>query len=64
MICKQVNKVEWFQVLLCITSNSIKNQSFVYTQLTDQTVLFQTIQFSISHFFSLSSKVKQFLFDS
>ena len=45
----QVNKVEWFQVLLCITNNSIKHQSFVYTQLNDQTVLFQTIQFNISH---------------
>ena len=31
-----------------ITKNSIKNQSFVYKQLNDQTVLFLTIQFSIS----------------
>ena len=38
----------WFQLLLCITDNSIKHQSFVYTQLNDQTVLFQTIQFIIS----------------
>ena len=30
------------------TNNSIKQQSFVCTQLNDQTVLFQTIQFSIS----------------
>ena len=36
-----VNKVKWFQVLLCITNNSIKHQSFVYTQLNDQTVLLQ-----------------------
>ena len=29
--------VKWFQVLLCITKNSIKYQLFVYTQLNDQT---------------------------
>ena len=34
--------------MLCITNNSIKHQSFVYTQLNDQTVLFQAIQVSIS----------------
>ena len=28
------------QVLLCITNNSVKRQSFVYTQLNGQTVLF------------------------
>ena len=48
MVCKHVNKVKLFQVLLCITNSSIKHQSFVYTQLNDQTVLFQTIQFSMS----------------
>ena len=37
-----------FQVLLCITNNSIKHQSFVYTQLNDQTILFLTIQFGHS----------------
>ena len=36
-----------FQVLLCITNNSIK-QSFVYTELNNITVLFQTIQFAMS----------------
>ena len=40
--------VKWFQVLLCITNNSIKHQSFIYTHLNVLTVLFQTIQFSIS----------------
>ena len=40
----KVKKVKWLQVLLCIINNSIKNQSFVYTQLNDQTVLFLTIQ--------------------
>ena len=34
--------------MLSITHNSIKHQSFVYTQLNYQTVLFQTIQFSMS----------------
>ena len=43
-----------------ITNNSIKSQSFVYTHLNDQTVLFITIQFSISHLFALSLNVKQF----
>ena len=37
-------------VLLCITNISAKHQLFVYTQLNDQTFLFLTIQFSISHF--------------
>ena len=39
---------------------SLKFQSFVYTQLNDQTVLFQTIQFRISHLFTLSLNVKRF----
>ena len=55
-----VNKIKWFQVLLYITNNSIKYQSFVSTQLNDQTVQFLTIQFSISHLFALSLNVKQF----
>ena len=33
---------------------------FVYTQLNDETVLFQAIQFSISHLFALSLNVKLF----
>ena len=44
-----------FQVLLCITNNSIKPQLFVYTVLNDQTILFQTIQFSISTVFCLDT---------
>ena len=40
--------VEWFNVLLYITYDSIKYQSFVCTYLKDPTVLFQTIQFSLS----------------
>ena len=43
--------VKWGQVLLYIIYNSIKYHSFVYIQLNDQTVLFLTIQFSISHLF-------------
>ena len=39
---------KWFQVLQCITNNSIKHRSFVYIQLINQRVLFQKIQFSIS----------------
>ena len=44
-----LNNVKWFQVLLCITNNSI-----IYTLLNDQTVLFLTIQFSINHLFAFS----------
>ena len=32
----------------------------IYTQLNDQVVLFQVIQFSISHLFVLSLNVKKF----
>ena len=74
MICKHIllitflNKskliflhiVKWFQVLLGINNNLIKHQSFVNTQLNEQTVLFLTIKFSISHLFALSLNVKQF----
>ena len=48
---------KWFEVLLFITNNSIKHQSFVYKKLNDQTVLFLTIQFCISHLFELCLKV-------
>ena len=55
-----LHTVKWFQILLCITNNLIKYQSFIYTQLNDQSVLFLTIQFGISHLFALSLNVKQF----
>ena len=61
MICKHIlltflNKpeliflhtVKWFHVVICVTNNSIKHQSLVYSQLNDQTDLFLTIQFRIS----------------
>ena len=51
IIC--LHTVYCFQVLLFITNNSIKHRSFFYTQLKDQTVLFYTIQFSISAQFFL-----------
>ena len=47
-----VNKVKWFQVLLSITNNSIKHQSFICTELDVKAVPFQTIQCSISTLFS------------
>ena len=50
---------KWFQVLLSITNNLIKHQS-VFTQLNDQTILFLTTQFSMSHLFAHSLNVKQF----
>ena len=43
MICKQKStKLNSFK----FTNNFIKHQTFIYTQLNDQTVLFQTIQSS------------------
>ena len=47
-----VNKVKSFHVLLCLTNNFIKHQSFVYTLLNDQTVPFPRIQLSISYLFA------------
>ena len=44
--------IKCFQVLLCLTNDSIKHQCFVYTHLNDQTVLFLPVQFSISHLFT------------
>ena len=44
--------------MLCITNNSIKHQLFVFIHLKDQTVLLQTIRFSISHLFTLYLNVK------
>ena len=43
-----LDTIKYFQVLLFNTNKSIKPLSFVYTKLNDQTVLFQTIQFSMS----------------
>ena len=48
--------------MLCISNNSIKYQSFVYTQLNDRTVLFQAIQFSMS-FVCAQFKCQTVLFD-
>ena len=47
-----LHTVKWFKVLLFITNNSIKHQSFVHTQLNDQTVVCLKIQFSISYLFA------------
>ena len=47
-----INKVKWFQVSLPITYSSIQHQSFIYTHLNVKTVLFQSIQFSLSMHFS------------
>ena len=51
--------VKEFLVLLCITNNSIKHQSFVYTQSNGQIVLFLTIQFYNSFVYT-QLNVKQF----
>ncbi len=56
----KVHSVKWFRIFQCITDNSIKHQLFVYTQLNDQIVLFQTIRLGISHLFALSFNVKHY----
>ena len=49
-----LHTVKWYKVWVCITNISIKHQ------LSDQTVLFLTIQLGIRHLFSQSLNVKQF----
>ena len=46
----------------CYVSQTIQLniQSFVYTQVKDQSVLFQTTEFNIIHLFAFSLNVKQF----
>ena len=55
----------YFQVLLCITNNSNKRQTFLYTELNDQGVIFLTIQFGIRYLFAHSFKYQavQFYLD-
>ena len=61
MICKyKLTNLNSSKYCYVSFANSIKHQSYVYTQFNDQTGLFQTIQFSISHLFALSLNVKQF----
>ena len=45
--------VKSLQVLLCISNNSIKHQSFVYSQVNYQTFLLIAVQFSITNFFTV-----------
>ena len=52
-------QLKCFQLLLCITNNLIKHQSFVYTWFNDQTLVFQTILFNMSTQF----KCQRILFD-
>ena len=56
-----LHTVKWFQVLQFITNNSIIHQSFVYTQLNDQTVLFLTIHHKL--FVCTQFKCQTVLFD-
>ena len=48
--------------MLCLTNNSIKHQSFAYTLLNNQKVLYLTIRFSISHLFA-QFECQRVLFD-
>ena len=58
-----LHTVKWFQVLLCITSNSIRHQSFANTQLNDKKK-FYFWQFNLARVICLHSvKCLTFLFD-
>ena len=48
-----------FQVLLCITKNSMTLVTCLHT-VNDQAVLFHTIQFIVSYLFASSLNDKQF----
>ena len=50
-------KVKWLQVLLYITNYIVKRQSFVYTQLNSQSVLFLKVQFNVSYLFAHSLNI-------
>ena len=56
-----LHTVKLFQVLICISSYLIKHNSFVYTQLNDQIVVFKKIQFNMS-FFCTQFKCETVLF--
>ena len=43
-----LHTVKWSRLLQCITNNLIKQQLFAYSQLNDQAVTLQPIQFSPS----------------
>ena len=55
-ICTQSNGSNYCFISL---TNQL-NISHLFTQLNDQTVLFQTVQFNTSHLFEFSLNVKQF----
>ena len=56
--------VKWFQILQCISNNLSRYQSFVCSQLNNQTVLFLTIQYIISYFFAHSLNVEYYHYRS
>ena len=60
----QVHKVKQFQVFLYITNNLIKHQSFVHTQLNDQTVLFQANSIQQKSFVCTQLKCQSVAFNS
>ena len=60
MICKYKSaKLNSFKYCYVSLTNQL-NISHLFTQLNDQTVLFQIIQFSLSHLFTLCLNVKHF----
>ena len=53
----RLNTSKYFKVLLCITNDSIKNQSFIYKVKFSNSSISNN---SIKHLFALSSNVRQF----
>ena len=53
-----VDKINWFQVLICITNNAIKNQPFVYTQLNVKQFYFK--QFNLTKVLNSNDKTVLF----
>ena len=60
LICHKTQQTKPNQVLLWITHNSIKHQSFIYIQLNGERVLFLTIWFNVNHLFAHCFNIKQF----
>ena len=59
MICKyKSTKLNGFKYCYVSLTIQLNMSHFFYTQLNDQTVLFQAIQFSISHLFVHNLNVK------
>ena len=58
MFCKQKSVLNGLKYYYVTLTTQIEHQIFVYTQLNEETDLFPTFQFCISHLFALSLNFK------